>query len=143
MLYQTERLEQLELLERQYLAEDSEPRRAGGFHTPLCSVASLSCGQRPHFAGAKTTTLPRPPLCGWRLLAPSLILNRKVHRLWRWTFLFGRGRRIRTRDPRFWSGSEVVQPLENPWFFACFNAFFSQDRMSRLFLKIIDAFLMI
>ena len=31
MLYQTERLEQLEILEWQYLAEDLELRSAGGF----------------------------------------------------------------------------------------------------------------
>ena len=30
---------------------------AGGFHTPLRSVASLSCGQRPHFAKQKRQTL--------------------------------------------------------------------------------------
>ena len=47
----------MEILEWQYLAEDSDVLRAGGFHTPLRSVASLSCGQRPHFAKQKRQTL--------------------------------------------------------------------------------------
>ena len=38
---------------------------AGGFHTSLRSVASLSCGQGPHFAEQKRQTLhPRPTVFG-------------------------------------------------------------------------------
>ena len=58
-------------------------------------------------------------------------------------FFLGRGRRIRTRDPRFWSGSKSPKILENPRFFARFNTFFSQDRVSQLCLKKFDAFLML
>ena len=57
--------------------------------------------------------------------------------------LFGRGRRIRTRDPRFWSGKKCSQGLENARFFARFNPFSSQDRVSHLCLKILDAFLIL
>ena len=97
MLYQTERLEQLELLEREIGIFDLKALRnsvisafdkeiqnktnqkeknrslstsvlagAGGFHTSLRSVASLSCGQRPHFAEQKRQTLhPRPTVLEW------------------------------------------------------------------------------
>ena len=85
----------------------------------------------------------RTPLCGVGFSRPSLIRKTKKPMRCIDFLVFGRGRRIRTRDPRFWSGSEVVQPLENPWFFACFNAFFSQNHMSRLCLENIDALLMI
>ena len=56
---------------------------------------------------------------------------------------FGRGRRIRTRDPRFWSGSKIRKRLAKPRSFERFKPFFSQDRVSRLCLKIFDAFLML
>ena len=97
MLQQTERLEQLELLEREIGIFDLKALRnsvisafdkeiqnktnqkeknrslstsvlagAGGFHTSLRSVASLSCGQRPHFAEQKRQTLhPRPTVLEW------------------------------------------------------------------------------
>ena len=45
-------------------------------------------------------------------------------------YLFGRGGRTRTRDPRFWSGSEVSQSLEIARFFARFNALFKQNHVS-------------
>ena len=96
---------------------------AGGFHTPLRSVASLSCGQRPHFAEQKRQTLPRPPLCGWRVLTTVPQRNKRTPSRWLGVLLFGRGRRIRTRDPRFWSSSKTRKSLINPRFFARFNVF--------------------
>jgi hypothetical protein len=43
----------------------------------------------------------------------------------------------------FGSGSECPSSLENTRFFAHFNAFFAQNRVSHLCLKIFDAFLML
>ena len=60
-----------------------------GFATLLGQCGSdshLGCHSLPHSSN--------PPN-----LYPT---NRKARRFWRRTFLFGRGRRIRTRDPRFW-----------------------------------------
>ena len=74
---------------------------------------------------------------------PSHIRNKRTPSRWLGVRLFGRGRRIRTRDPRFWSGSECPQILENTHFYARFNAFFAQNRVSHLCLKILDAFLML
>ena len=56
---------------------------------------------------------------------------------------FGRGRRIRTRDPRFWSGSKMQKKPCKSSLFSHFSTFFSQDRVSKLCLKIFDAFLML
>ena len=116
---------------------------AGGLYTSLRSVASLSCGQRPHFAKQKRQTCPARRFAAGGFSPPNHIRNRKVHRLRRWTFLFGRGRRIRTRDPRFWSGSKSLRSLDFTRFSARFRAFFSQDRVSQLCLKNCDTFLML
>ena len=77
------------------------------------------------------------------LIAPTHTKQKKPNALWRGLLLFGRGRRIRTRDPRFWSGSELWKSLANPRVFARFNAFSSQDRVSQLCLNIFDALLML
>ena len=56
--------------------------------------------------------------------------KRKSPRKNRGLYLFGRGGRTRTRDPRFWSGFEVSQNLEIARFFARFNALFKQNHVS-------------
>ena len=85
--------------------------------------SSVSRGSDSHL-GCHSLPLPL------RILRSYARQNKKVHCLWQWTFLFGRGRRIRTRDPRFWSGSKGLRSLDFPRFFARFSAFFSQDRVA-------------
>ena len=57
--------------------------------------SSVSRGSDSHL-GCHSLPLPL------RILRSYAQSNKKVHCLRQWTFLFGRGRRIRTRDPRFW-----------------------------------------
>lgn len=57
--------------------------------------------------------------------------------------LIGYQGQARKANARFWSGSECPQILENTHFFARFNTFPSQNRVSQICLKIFDALLML
>ena len=72
----------------------------------------------------------RTPLCGVGFSRPSLIQKTKKPMRCIDFFVFGRGRRIRTRDPRFWSGSVRLKCLDFSRFLPQFALLFGSLKLS-------------
>ena len=100
-------------------------RGHGKPHSPAGRRIRSACTARRHALG-----LTNPPPAAWfrcyrtaALFESSAPVSQKGrHRICDGV-LFGRGRRIRTRDPRFWSESSALKSLSQSGFFACFQRF--------------------